>query len=412
MSRDSAPAFSASEGQLMGLAKLMKMAYDEVNLAPLGLELTERFNRNPEDAEALMDLATIMYLDFAPDIAAGLQQQALAIKRLYHLPAAGKPAVRLLAIMTPGDLMANVPLEFLVEDSDIALDMLYVAPDLPLPDILPEHDVLMVAINEKEAVQPLLAQLQARLEDWPQAVVNPPDRIALLTRDSTCALLKSAPGVVMPASVKIDKQTLEAVGSGTRPVTGLLDGADFPVLVRPVGTHAGNGLARLKDRAAVAGYLQARPDEDYYLTPFVEYSGTDGLYRKYRLALIDGRPYACHMAVSEHWMVHYLNAGMAESAEKRAEEARFMAEFDTGFAPRHQRAFQAIAERFKLDYMIIDCAETPDGKLLVFEIDSGAVIHAMDSEALFPYKRPQMRKVFAAFRALLVKAKQGKGVRS
>ena len=40
----------------------------------------------------------------------------------------------------------------------------------------------------------------------------------------------------------------------------------------------------------------------------------------------------------------------------------------------------------------------------MFEIDSGAVVHAMDSTEIFPYKHAQMHKVFAAFRAMLAGA--------
>jgi hypothetical protein len=92
---------------------------------------------------------------------------------------------------------------------------------------------------------------------------------------------------------------------------------------------------------------------------------------------------------------------MTESAVKREEEARFMAGFDEGFAARHAAALAAIAERVGLDYVAIDCGETPDGRLLVFEVDVAMIVHAMDPPALFPYKAPQMRKVFAAFRAML-----------
>ena len=81
-----------------------------------------------------------------------------------------------------------------------------------------------------------------------------------------------------------------------------------------------------------------------------------------------------------------------------------MAEFDEDFARRHQQAFRAIVEHIKLDYLVIDCAETRQGELLVFEIDSGAVVHAMDSAEIFPYKQAQMRKVFAAFRDMLIRA--------
>ena len=91
---------------------------------------------------------------------------------------------------------------------------------------------------------------------------------------------------------------------------------------------------------------------------------------------------------------------MYEEAWKREEEARFMACFDV-FAQRHRAALAAIWQRTQLDYLCIDCAETPDGGLLVFEIDHAMVVHAMDSEAMFPYKQVHMLKVKAAFRDYL-----------
>ena len=134
----------------------------------------------------------------------------------------------------------------------------------------------------------------------------------------------------------------------------------------------------------------------------------DGMFRKYRIALIEGRPFACHMGVSEHWMIHYLNAGMRESAPKRAEEARFMAEFDQDFAKRHARAFDALTEHVGLEYFGIDCGETPEGELLIFEADVAMIVHAMDPPDLFPYKGPQMRKVFDAFQTMLASAAKGR----
>ena len=78
-----------------------------------------------------------------------------------------------------------------------------------------------------------------------------------------------------------------------------------------------------------------------------------------------------------------------------------MQEFDGGFALRHGCALRAVNERIGLDYLVIDCAETPDGRLLIFEIDSSAVVHAMDPVDIFPYKQAPMRKVFRAFREML-----------
>ena len=96
-------------------------------------------------------------------------------------------------------------------------------------------------------------------------------------------------------------------------------------------------------------------------------------------------------------MVHYLNAGMDEDAGKRAEEAAAMARFDADFARRHVGAFAALHQRLGLDYFAIDCAETPDGDLLLFEADVSMIVHALDPVDLYPYKRPQMARLFAAF---------------
>ena len=151
--------------------------------------------------------------------------------------------------------------------------------------------------------------------------------------------------------------------------------------------------------AAIAGYLQTHAGKTSSISRASStIAARTACSAKYRIVLIDGRPYVCHMAISEHWMIHYLNAGMTESAEKRAEEARFMASFDDDFAHRHAAALRAIHERMGLDYLGIDCGETADGELLIFEVDSNMIVHAMDPVDLFPYKQPQMRKVFAAFR--------------
>ena len=99
-----------------------------------------------------------------------------------------------------------------------------------------------------------------------------------------------------------------------------------------------------------------------------------------------------------------MNAAMLESAENRAFEARFMATFDQDFAARHAAAFAGLAERIGLDYFAIDCAETQDGRLLLFEADVAMIVHDMDPPDLFPYKQPQMRKVFDAFQAMLHEA--------
>jgi hypothetical protein len=174
------------------------------------------------------------------------------------------------------------------------------------------------------------------------------------------------------------------------------------LIVRPVGSQAGRYLARITQPQELADYLARVPEPAFFVAPFIDYRSADGLYRKFRIAMVAGRPYVSHMAASTHWMVHYVNAGMYEDAAKRAEEARFMDDFDA-FCARHQAAFAAIQERLPLDYYCMDAAQTADGRLLIFEIDHIMVVHAMDSAALFPFKQRHMARLRAAVRDLLLR---------
>jgi glutathione synthase/RimK-type ligase-like ATP-grasp enzyme len=328
---------------------------------------------------------------------------------LYALPAPRRaPALKLLVLMGPGDFMANTPIEFLLETTDVAAEVQYLTMDLALPEQVPDHDVLFVAIAQCDANVPLLRDVMQMLEGWPRPVINRPEQIAHLSRDGAFARLAGGSGTVMPRTVRVERAVAERLAAGSVDAATMFDGAGFPLIVRPIDSHAGHDLLKVDDAAALNAYLAKQPSSGFYLAPFVDYSGPDGQFRKYRIVLIEGVPYICHLAISSHWMVHYLNAGMDDSAEKRAEEAREMADFDTGFAVRHAAALADIDRRMGLPYLGIDCAETRDGKLLIFEVDNAMVVHAMDDPAKYPYKRPMMDKVFAAFARMLHRA-AGKG---
>jgi glutathione synthase/RimK-type ligase-like ATP-grasp enzyme len=389
---------------LLGLAALMRCVFAGDNLKPLAAALSARAERNPNDANALLDLSILLQFNFKDELALQVQAEALKIQRLYHLPAAQQPPeIRLLVLMGEGALIANTPVECLVEDSDIALDILYVSREVELPQTLPDHDVLFVAIAESEENIPLLYDLKDIGHVWPRPVINAPIRIALLSRDSACAMLSDVARMVMPVAVRMLRPLLEQIATQQLTLETLLP-AGFPIIIRPLDSHAGRGLAKIESASALNEYLQSMNECEFYISPFVDYRSADGQYRKYRIVLIEGVPYICHLAISSYWMIHYLNAGMAESATKRQEEATAFIEFDEGFAKRHAQSLEEIYQRTGLNYLGIDCAETQAGELLIFEVDSNMVVHAFDDVETYPYKQPQMRKVFAAFRAMLIRA--------
>ena len=381
-------------------AALLRKVFEGAEIVPLIQAELDKLHKDITDAAAYVSLSLLYQLAGQKENGMGCLDAGLHYARIFRQPVEGA-TLRLLAICARGDLMTNTPVELLVEGLAVEVTRLYVDAVGELPDFAPSHDVAVFAIGESDATRPALERLRGLSTLWPQAMLNDPLAILDLARDRLWRKLDGAPGLAIPPTVRAPGGALMGVARGDRALDEVLPGGAFPLIVRPVGSHAGKGLDRIDDATALAAYVEQGRLLAAYVSRFVDYASADGRWRKYRIAFIDGRPYLAHMAVGDHWMVHYLNAGMAESAEKRAEEAAAMAHFDEDFAVRHAAAFAALHERLGLDYFAIDCAELPDGRLLLFEADVSMIVHALDPEDLYPYKRPQMAKVFEAFEGLL-----------
>lgn len=373
-----------------GIAALTRLAYGGDDLRTVRLDLARRVTFDRHGAGMAMDLAAVMQLMGDKPGGLAIQARILLTQAIYRSPcAAAKPRLRLLAFAADLDIGSNTPLEFLLSGSDIELFTLYLQPGQPPPLLVPNHDVAIVALPDDERCRGAIGQLLQIVPQWQRPVLNLPQQVALLDRDRLHLSLHTIPGVIIPDTRRLSRDNLACL--------------EFvnPLVVRPVGSHAGFGLARLDRPQAIASYLAGQTVDMFFIAPFVDYRSGDGLFRKYRIVFIDGRPFACHMAISSEWKIWYLNAGMEKDEGKRREEASFFDNFDRDFAVRHGAALAEVARRIGLDYVAIDCAECRDGRLLIFEADNTMIVHDMDPPALFPYKPPQMRKIFEAFQAML-----------
>ena len=370
-------------------AGFVRHAFEGGDLKPLIQERLASLAPGAAGASGLMELGTLYQLAGDRVRALECQRMALASGRLYRWDQAAPEGLKVLMLVTAGDLMTNTPLELMVEGRGMQVTRLYLDAASPLPQAVPDHDLAVMAVSESDESRPLLERLVGIEALWPRPMLNRADQVLQLARDALYHRLEGAPGVIIPPTLRLTRTELIA------------SQIPLPMILRPVGSHAGKALEKIDTPDALVAYLSAEPAERLYASPFVDYAGPDGLFRKYRIAVFDGAPFVCHMAVSGHWMVHYLNAGMAEDPAKRAEEQAAMEGFDEGFARRHAAAFAALHERLGLGYFAIDCAETPDGGLLIFEADVAMIVHDLDPADLYPYKKVQMKKVFDAFEGLL-----------
>jgi hypothetical protein len=294
------------------------------------------------------------------------------------------PLRRILVLAVPGDFQANLPLDALLGAPDNELHTLWlVDPEAILKDPLsafgnvrPEFDCVFIAIAEDVGHRRALEAADRFAEALNVPVINQGRRIAAVSRSGAAALLRGLPDAIVPSQTVIHRTSLAEV-------TGL----EFPLIIRPTGSHAGKGLARIDSAEVLQTYLAGIREDLFYFAPFVDYKDNDGLWRKYRIIFVDGRPWPYHLAIHSDWAIWYYNARMDLDPRKRLEEARFVSDISRVFPERAMRALRVVAARVGLDYFGIDCGLMPDGRLVIFEIETGMIVHDWDCSEIYPYKQ-------------------------
>ena len=260
------------------------MAFDGGDLKPLRDQMIAQSHSDPVDAAAtLIGVSTIEQL--LGDQASGLahQAEALRLHRLYRSSwPASLDALRVLAFKAAGDVSTNTPLEFLLEGSDVVLYSLYIVPGQPLPEV-PEHDIAIVTVGESDRDRPVMREIERLIQSWPCPVLNRPDRVLQLSREGMYSLLRDVPGVVMPPTIRINRTDFDKLGRGLLPGKQFPDDEAFPLIARPLGSHAGRGLVKLDAAEAIEAYLAGQPDPEFFISPYVDYRSADGQFRKYRI---------------------------------------------------------------------------------------------------------------------------------
>ena len=91
--------------------------------------LLERIGPEIDPAAYLYDKSLASQLAFRRAEGMLLQSAALERAQIYRVGTSPEGALRLLALVSPGDLMTNTPLDFLTNHLNVRLDLLYIYPD-------------------------------------------------------------------------------------------------------------------------------------------------------------------------------------------------------------------------------------------------------------------------------------------
>ena len=319
-------------------------------------------------------------------------REAFDRKRVY--PANTEHAVRrVLVLKAPSRAMQNTPLDFAVNQERTALHVLYVGEN-DRADELPDFDIVFCGIDESESSDECIDRSARLIAAQTKPVVNHPKHIRNVRRPRLHEILQNVTGCTVPKTIRVSRdEVLSAVES---PQTA---GMALPLLVRPLDAHRGDGLEQLRTIKDARSYLERFPDAHFTISPFVDYRSADGFYRKYRVVVLDGQPFAYHLAISEDWMVHYVRSAMDRHAWMREEEERFLHDPQTVFAA-WQQTFGEMADAIGLEYFGVDCARNADGSVLVFEAGPDMLVHCADESDIFTYKYRYVPRIFDALERL------------
>ena len=135
----------------MGFARLTTMAFEGADLRPLRDQLMSKLANGTADAGEGLDLSLIAQLLGDKQTGMAIQAEVLSFHQLYRSPCSSeRPKLRLLALAAAIDMGGNTPIEFLLDNSGIELQTLYVVSGVDLPAPLPEHDVAIVIASDSE----------------------------------------------------------------------------------------------------------------------------------------------------------------------------------------------------------------------------------------------------------------------
>jgi hypothetical protein len=258
---------------------------------------------------------------------------------------------------------------------------------------LPPHDVVFNSIGDADRCRKSLERVRALLDVSPAAAINDPERVLATGRDETGERLGGIAGVVVPRTERLSRTQITAANLIRRSWT-------FPLLVRAPGYQAGRYFERIDEPAALADALARVPGPELFAIEFIDMRGADACVRKYRVLFIDGRLYPVHLAISTTWKVHYFSSDMAERADHRVEEQRFLEDMRSVLGPAVIGALDEVARTLNLDYGGVDFGIDAAGKLVIFEANATMAVYPPAGE-MYAYRRPAFDAVIAAVRALL-----------
>lgn len=150
-----------------------------------------------------------------------------------------------------------------------------------------------------------------------------------------------------------------------------------PFLFRPVDSHQGEGLILIENYESANFNKYAFDGREYFITEFINFCSSNGLYQKARFFVIDGKVYPRHLISSKNWLVN-------SNSRQEFINNKEIIDNEESFLSSPPNIFielcNHIYSHLKLDFFGVDCAILPNNKVVLFETNVSMRPYGQHSE--------------------------------
>ncbi|MEL6283432.1 MAG: tetratricopeptide repeat protein [Pseudomonadota bacterium] len=257
------------------------------------------------------------------------------------------------------------------------------------------------AMQRSDAGAPLRAFLASARPGPP--VINAPEDVAETTREANARAYADETRFLFPQTIMVP-----ASSDGAEDVRRetILAKMRPPFILRPLSTHRGAGARVVESEAALDAALATLHDVDLYAIQYIDCSSADGVFRRYRMAVIDEQISPQNMHVASNWNVHgsERDAYDWDATGLRMEEEALLSEPEALLGGAPETVFASVLERTKLDIYGIDFGRRrSDGAIVVFEVNAAMSFTSVQLARRFPYLWPRRDRLTDQIEALFLR---------
>lgn len=363
------------------------------DLAGAEAQFREILSRQSDHPGAHQGLATSLSRAGKEMDAADHRDQGYGSHPVSRYPSWGGPsAIPVLVLSTAQE--GNIPWRFLLDRQRFGFTSLAVEYwNLNAP--LPPHALVFNAIGDADRCTSALNRAVELAHQSDKKVINDPGLVLKTGRAIQSTVLGGVPQVRTACSRLLPRTELINHFRKQHP--------EFPVLLRSPGFHGGQFMERVDELSQLPGTLDRLPGDSLLVMEYLHYQSPDGLFRKYRMMVVDGQPYPVHLAISDHWKVHYFSSLMADRTDLRTEEKTFLDDPENHLGHRVLETLRLVSGKIGLDYFGLDFSVSPEGEVWIFEANATMVLQPVSGESIWAYRKPAVQQAISAVQDLFLR---------